>query len=77
MRTASSWLIWPARTWSEQAWMSAMAAVTSHPAGRSVRKDPSACPRSAKAPIVWRAAWWVRVTASGLRDPATAAAIAW
>ena len=52
MRTALSGSIWPDRTWSEQAWMSAMHAVTSHPGGRSVRKDPSACPRSARAPIV-------------------------
>ena len=49
-RTASSGSIWPARTWSEQAWMSVMHAVTSHPAGRSVRKDPSARPRSSSMP---------------------------
>lgn len=76
MPAASCSSMWPARTPSEQACTSAMDAVTSHSAGRSVRKDPSACPRASSAPMVWCAAWWVRVTASGLRSSATAAAIA-
>ena len=76
MRAASCSSIWPARTWSAQACMRAMHAVISHLAGRSVRKEPSACPRFSSAPIMWCAAWWLRVTASGLRSSATAAAIA-
>jgi len=46
IRAASRSPIRPARTSCAQAWMSAMQAVTSQAAGRSVRNEPSACPRS-------------------------------
>jgi signal transduction histidine kinase len=52
MGTASPSAIRSARTSSAQVWMSAMLAVTSQPAGRSVRNEPSARPRSTSAPMV-------------------------
>ena len=76
IRAASPGSIRPARTSPAQAWMSAMEAVTSQLAGRSVRNDPSARPRSSSAPMVRNAASWVRATASGLSCSATAWAIA-